>query len=139
MQYASIGSVTGNADSTLPGDYSFTDDHPASGANYYRLKMTDLEGNTIYSGIRSLDFNSGTVKGLILYPNPATDQLTISMPGITGTVELRIINATGSVLRTGQFSSTGLLRIPIGGLANGVYFIEVRHRSEKYIQPFQKR
>jgi len=138
VQYASIGSLSGRADSSTPGHYNFTDHYPLAGANYYRLKMTDLDGNVLYSGIRSLNFNSGIVAGLLLYPNPATDQLTIGMPGITGTVELRIINTVGSVLRTGQFSSTGLLRIPIGILANGVYFIEVRHGSEKYIQSFLK-
>jgi hypothetical protein len=138
VQFASIGSLSGGADSSTPDQYSFTDYQPKADANYYRLKMTDVDGNLLYSGIRSLDFNDGTSAGLRLYPNPATDQLTISMPVITGTVELRIINSAGSVLRTGQFSSTGLLRIPIIGLPNGVYFIEVRHGSEKYIQSFLK-
>jgi hypothetical protein len=138
VQFATIGSVSDGADSSTPGQYSFTDRQPKAGANYYRLKMTDTDGNLFYSGIRSVDFNGGIGAGLLLYPNPATDQLTISMPGITGTMELRIINAVGSTLRTGQFSSTGLLRIPINGLPNGVYFIEVRHGSEKYIQSFLK-
>jgi Secretion system C-terminal sorting domain len=138
VQFASIGSLSGGADSSTPGQYSFTDHQPVAGANYYRLKMTDIAGNLFYSGIRSVNFNGGTATGLRLYPNPATDQLTISMPGITGTVELRIINAAGSVIRTGQFSSTGLLQIPIWGLAKGVYFLEVRHGPEKYIQGFLK-
>jgi hypothetical protein len=138
VPFASIGSLSGGAGSSTPDQYSFTDYQPVAGANYYRLKMTDVDGNLLYSGIRSLNFNSGTATGLLLYPNPATDQLTITMPGTTGTAEWRMINTAGSVLRTGKFSSTGLLRIPINGLPNGLYFIEVHHGSEKYIQSFLK-
>jgi hypothetical protein len=138
IRYASIGSVPGNADSTLPGAYSFTDDHPAAGDNYYRLKMTDRDGSVLYSNICSVNFNVGPAAGLRLYPNPATDQLTISMPGITGMVELRIVSAEGSVVRMGQFPSTGLLRVSMRGLARGVYFIEVCHGAGKYIQRFLK-
>jgi hypothetical protein len=138
VQFATIGSLPGGANSSTPGQYSFTDRQPKAGANYYRLKMTDVDGNLLYSGIRVLEFNDGIAAGLHLYPNPATDQLTISMPGTTTRAEWRMINAAGSVLRTGQFPSTGLLRIPIRGLANGVYFIEVRHGPEKYIQIFLK-
>jgi Secretion system C-terminal sorting domain len=138
VQFASIGYLSGGADSSTPGQYSFIDQQPVAGVDYYRLKMTDIDGNVLYSRICSLDFNGGTATGLLLYPNPARDQLTISMPGITGVVEMRIINAAGSVLYIRQLSSTGLLQIPIGSLASGVYFIEVRHESEKYIQSFIK-
>ena len=138
VQFASIGSLPGGTPASTPLQYSFTDHQPVAGANYYRLKMTDTDGNQFYSGIRSVNFNDGTATGLRLYPNPASDQLTISMPAITGTAEWRINNTAGSVVRKSKFSSTELFRVPIGGLANGLYFIEVRYGSEKYIQSFIK-
>jgi Secretion system C-terminal sorting domain len=138
VQFASIGSMPGGTQSPTSFQYSFTDHEPAAGANFYRLKMTDTDGDIFYSAIRTLDFNDGTARRLLLYPNPATDQLTISTPGTTGPVECRIINTAGSVIRTSKFSSPGLLRISIRSLMNGVYFIEVRQDSEKYVESFLK-
>ena len=138
VQFVSIGSMPGEAQGLTTFQYSFTDHEPAAGTNFYRIKMTDTDGDIFYSGIRTLDFNDGASRDLLLYPNPAMDQLTISVPGITGVAEYRIINTTGSVIGTSKFSSPGMVQIPIRSLANGLYFIEVRDGSRKYVQCFLK-
>jgi len=139
VQYASIGSVSANADSSLRGEYSFTDDATGAGANYYRLKMTDLDGNSIYSEIRSVDFSTVPATSFPLYPNPATDHLTINMTGVAGPVDLLIIDTRGAVVRSVSFSAAGVLTIPVRDLASGVYFVEVRYGSERFVRQLLKK
>jgi hypothetical protein len=139
VQYTPIGSVPGNADSSLPGEYSFTDDHPVAGVNYYRLKMMDIDGNIIYSEIRSLDFSMVPATSFPLYPNPATDQLNINMTGVAGPVYLRVIDVRGNVIRSVSFATAGVLTVPVKDLASGVYFIEVRYGSERFIRQVLKK
>ncbi len=44
-----IGKVTGNQTTSLQHNYSFTDDNPNSGINYYKLQQVDIDGKTTYS------------------------------------------------------------------------------------------
>jgi hypothetical protein len=139
VQYNVIGSVPGNTAGNLSGEYSFTDGHPVAGANYYRLKMTDLEGNFIYSGIRSLDFSAVPASSFPLYPNPATDQLNVDMTGVAGPVDMLVIDARGTVVRTVSFSAGGVLTVPVRDLANGLYFVEIRFGSERLVRQLLKK
>src|SRR5690606_19785098 len=47
--FIAIGSVPAAGSSAIPIDYSFTDDDPAQGTNYYRLRQIDLDGTYTYS------------------------------------------------------------------------------------------
>ena len=44
-----IGKEAGHLTTNLQQNYSFVDDNPISGANYYKLKQVDLDGKTTYN------------------------------------------------------------------------------------------
>lgn len=72
--------------------YRITDEQPAPGINYYRLITIDLDGTQYFEGVRTVTFNGSSAPGLTLYPNPVTDQLTVSFRGAGN---ISIIDALG--------------------------------------------
>ena len=80
-----IGFVTGNGTSTEVSTYSFVDNHPAQGKNYYRLKQIDFDGSFEYSNIIEVDFILPIEFSLEQnYPNPFNPITTIkySIPSV---------------------------------------------------------
>ena len=57
--------------------YTFEDNLPFA-TTYYRLNMIDLDGSSKYSDIRVVS-RRGTTNIALLYPNPATTELTIDL------------------------------------------------------------
>ena len=78
--------------------YSFIDMAPASGTNFYRLKMVDIDGRFEYSGIITIRTN---VQGfeVTASPNPFTNNVTITIESKTDeTVHLRVFNSDGKLV-----------------------------------------
>lgn len=98
ITWAKIGTVQGHAGSGNL-QYSFTDGSPASGTNYYRLKLGNTDGGLSYSPTRSVTFTG--VTGIKVYPNPSTDHLTINFDNDKAeTAQLTVIAANGRVVLT---------------------------------------
>ncbi|MBN2681467.1 MAG: T9SS type A sorting domain-containing protein [Bacteroidales bacterium] len=86
--------------------------------------FSNKKDNTEFIGIYEL---SGFLP-LSIYPNPATNQITISLPRElqnTG-YELRITDITGKELKVHQVESlSSVVSIDVSGFETGVYFVEV--------------
>lgn len=50
--------------------FDFTDEHPVSGINYYRIKIIDIDGKSSYSNIISLTLKTKGIELVSLSPNP---------------------------------------------------------------------
>jgi hypothetical protein len=82
--FSQIGRVTATGNSSLPTNYSFTDkDIFTTGKEYlyYRLKMEDIDGKFTYSNVAKVELTS--LSSLNIFPNPVTDQLTVSITSQT--------------------------------------------------------
>lgn len=62
-----------------------------------------------------------------IFPNPASGQVSIAYPGLTGEATVSIIAEDGRVMRKIGVGETHAVRsvLPIGDLRNGIYFIRV--------------
>ncbi|MEI9943355.1 MAG: SBBP repeat-containing protein [Chitinophagaceae bacterium] len=119
IHYMSIGTVAAAGNSSTTLQYNFTDNNPLAGANFYRLKVVDIDGTFSYSEIRVLNFN-GT-KTILIYPNPARERLTIT--GAETGMELRLLNAAGQELSS--FIITGnTIQLDISKLRTGCYIVQ---------------
>jgi hypothetical protein len=85
--FSKIGYVTskadnGNSASTL--NYSYNDEKPFAGSNYYRLKQVDRDGRFNYSATILLQSKVTEIVLSSVYPNPATAELNliIQSPGV---------------------------------------------------------
>ncbi len=100
-------------------EYSFTDEKPVNGDNFYRLKMVDLDGQTTYSFIIKIAF--GNTSELQVFPNPAKNIITVN--GLQNKGTIKIISADGKLIK--QVSITGIsLQIDISKLAKGMYILQ---------------
>lgn len=94
--FTAIGSIAaaGNGAHT----YQLTDPQPLAGTNYYRLKMTDLNGDYTYSKVIRVRFDQKG--GLEISPVPASNHIHISLrdAALTGT-RAGIFDVAGSLVR----------------------------------------
>lgn len=56
VTFTKIGTLNGAGNSNVYREYSFTDDHPSDGENYYQLKQIDLNGRSTFSSIVPVQF-----------------------------------------------------------------------------------
>ena len=59
QDYIVIGKVNGALNSDNEKNYSFIDEHPVTGLNYYRLSQVDIEGISKYIGLKTISYSGG--------------------------------------------------------------------------------
>jgi len=138
LLYEVIGKVKGAGTTTQEQHYSFIDEMPLNGINYYRLRQIDYDGAYDYSPIRAVQFERNgfintDARSVKLYPNPNTGELLfIDLVNWNENTEIQIalIDVAGikyfeqrlNVNENGEFS--GKLNMPTN-LAPGLYFIQL--------------
>jgi hypothetical protein len=123
-----IGTVQAKGNSAVQTDYSFTDEQPLTGTNYYRLALVNMDGTYIYSDIKVLQ--SATIARISFFPNPAHDYVNVSLGGSTGSqVTILLTSISGRVMQE-KTAATGdgvVVTFPIQNVAAGMYFLTVVH------------
>lgn len=128
--YATVGQVAAAGNSVLPMYYSFTDVLPVSPADawFYRLKMTDLDGQFTYSPILVVSAAAPGGSSVGVYPNPFRQELSIAIqsPG-PDKANIFITDESGKTLLTTTLilqQGSNLLPLPVtGGWPAGLYVL----------------
>jgi hypothetical protein len=133
VHWDSIGRVDAAGQSRITESYQFTHAAPPVGGNYYRLGMTDLDGQRQWSPVRKVDI--GTPAGdLRIYPNPARATLQLQLPG-PGTADVTVYNSAG--LRMLQQVAGGYnITLDLGSLPAGIYHLMVYQGGKRYTREF---
>ena len=130
MSFKTIGKISAK-NGPLQNDYSFTDENPFKGFNYYRLKMSDKDGSLKYSFVVKINSGVKPEETLSVSPNPVNTKISVST-GFSSrqNVVLRILDINGRQLLTKNVVSvTGSNTFVIDDLRNipaGTYFIEMQ-------------
>ncbi|MEZ4900397.1 MAG: T9SS type A sorting domain-containing protein [Spirosomataceae bacterium] len=123
-QFDAIGKITSAGDSRKRIEYSFLDESPLPGVNYYRLKQVDRDGTSEFSKIIAVSPQNAGAR-LVVYPNPS-DGTNIKVQFDDLELEaLRLVNILGQEIPFEIEANTtnGLTIMPKGLLENGIYFI----------------
>jgi hypothetical protein len=136
--YYKIGTVNSQGNSSTVQSYSFTDNLPVKGVNYYRLKQVDRDGHSSYSRTVAVTFDE---KGRLIsvFPNPAKDNLTISFASPQQNIQAEIFTTDGKLVRKeslGNVQRSTLLNV--SDLITGTYLLEMIFGNEKKIIRFIK-
>jgi len=128
--FQTIDQVNAVGESEIPHYYSVTDNKPAGGTNFYRLKEIDKDNKFYYSPVVSVDFD--VTEDLEIYPNPA-DNFTNIYSRRDLILDVSIFDITGKLVQN-VHSSSGLntVRINTSELPKAVYFIRVKTHSNTY-------
>jgi hypothetical protein len=100
VNFATVGTVA-NKGNSLGSAYSYSYNQPA-GEGWYRLKMNDWDGSATYSQIVTVSTNCNASVVLSVYPNPTSSMVTVT--GIVGKAQIRVVNSLGQVLQTVETS-----------------------------------
>ena len=126
--YSKIGTVAAAGTMSTPTSYGFTDLAPLQGNNFYRLKEVDLDDKFMYSPVAKI-YVGEEAAGFMLVNNPVQHDVRVNMLLPTAQkVELQVRDAGGRLWVTrGYAGSKGsnLLRLPVDGLPQGTYFLQV--------------
>lgn len=75
-----------------------------------------------------------TEKDFIIYPNPAFDEVRLTLSAKFDRIEYRIFHSSGIEVRKGFFSGNSV-RIDTEGFHQGYYFVQVRVNQQLIIKP----
>jgi hypothetical protein len=132
-QSSTTSTTTGFADILGEIGVSYTIANPAIGANYYRVKLTNSCGISVYSAVRTLYYKSCTPKmvnrefDVVAYPNPYTENFNMSVTTSSDdTVGVSIYDMTGRLIEKRDGSPTEVSEVQVGtNFPSGVYTIVV--------------
>ena len=117
--WRTIGTVGAKGDYEGLSTYQFLHDSPASGINYYRLKMIDRDGDYEYSKIVNT-LVVGQTSTASLYPNPCRDKIFFATPGRIKDIMITDLSGT-SLMRLKALNAGSELDLSF--LNNGIYLI----------------
>jgi len=101
--------------------YLDNDPAPFKGWGYYRLRITDFDGNSTYSAIQKVWMGNAPI--VQVSPNPVKDQLFINTANMA-VKEISLINYLGqTLLRTIPISSNTIL--DLSKFNAGVYYVRI--------------
>lgn len=126
-EFATIGTVKGQGNSTSAHEYAFADGRPLAGLSYYRLRQVDQDGTSTFSPVAAVQLKHA---GDLAYPNPSNGLITLTAS--LGAVEYRIVNNLGQSLLRGH--ATGNDRLDLAPLPKGIYFLELTGQSSHSTQ-----
>ena len=122
--------INGNGNTTEISKYTFMDEQPENGLNYYRLKQTDYDRTFTYSDIKTVKFESeSTIK---VYPTVVAHGFTVeSGNDFDGETIVAISDSRGRTVATHNLSTKSIREeIDINNLIPGTYFITIYNNNQ---------
>lgn len=122
-----LSTTAGSGNSSTKKDYFWKDTNPYDAASYFRLKQTDFSGESKYTSIISLKACGDIVKrNLELYPNPASDFVTLNIENLLHEdLEIKIYNILGTLVKVERFSEN-IKVMNVRDLSTGTYVVSIK-------------
>ncbi|HMG82642.1 MAG TPA: T9SS type A sorting domain-containing protein [Ferruginibacter sp.] len=129
-KFVTIGKLAANN----TGNYTYPDNSPVTGNNYYRLIIVDKDGSTTYSNIDVVNLNdlSATIS---FYPNPVVDrEVTLQLANIAkGNYQLVVFDNTGKQVYASVIDYTGgysaqTIYLP-ANISSGIYKVQLKNAA----------
>lgn len=135
--WSKFADVKAKGNSNTPTTYTYSDAKVFDGASatktvFYRVKSVDLDGQEKIFPIRSLRFSATGAKEIGLYPNPAKEGFTLSVPLVNpqgAKIRLNLINRLGQIVHgreiPGTSASNYYYDIKTPGVISGEYMLQI--------------
>jgi hypothetical protein len=123
--WGDIASVSGDP---FESAYHFTDASPLAGKNFYRVRVTDVDGGEKYTSVLLVNRQGDVAAGFHVFPNPARGAFTVQLgDGSNGSVGIAIEDVSGAtVYRTTATAADGRINVAnIGTVTPGIYLLRV--------------
>lgn len=114
-------------------NYTYTDNIPVLGSNYYRLKISETDGGHSYSVVRLVNFGTDLQNGIVIYPNPVTNKLTVN--GVAKGMQIKLLAPDGRILLTKSVNGH-TESISMENVATGIYMLHIS-KDDAVLQTFK--
>jgi hypothetical protein len=121
---------------------------PALGSGDYKVQVTDTNGCQsfsdvyVYTGSATTGINNITTEAITIFPNPATNELTITItdPVILSGVEGSSFTITNSIGQQMLQQPLSLIKtnVNVGTFPAGIYYINFKGENGTNVQKFVK-
>ncbi len=137
INFNTVGTVASQR-SVASFSYSLTDNTPAEGTNYYRVKLYGLDNSVTYSRLIKITYNNGVSHVQVLYMK--SDELLVKFNiAPEGEYNLVVINNSGQQLVKKTFICNGsgnTISIKTPKPAKGIYRYKLVNREKNYSGSF---
>lgn len=129
--FHTVGTVDGAGNSTSLISYEYRDPNPVTDVSYYRLKQTDFNGANKTSPLISVSQCLDIDTDLLIYPNPTSDIVFISLPSDQSKEGfiLRLFDETGRLVFENIMQSANE-SISTTTLQQGVYHLDITSETQ---------
>jgi len=135
------GSYNWTSTASNVSDENFMVIHDATVANeYYQSLCADFASLggaacTSYLGIEKYDFGTDQVA---VYPNPFIDAVNVNVKNAGETLSVKVTDQLGKVVFENTVNQIDQMKLNLGGLSSGVYFVSVTSGNNHYTQKLIK-
>lgn len=126
LHWTSIATLPSTGISSKPVSYSAIDNMPIKGLNLYRLRISSMDGSSIYTVVKSV--NVGGPVTIRLYPNPSVSLVTVSLEKRPEASywSLLLINQIGQIVAQKKYhNSETKICLPVVNYPNGNYILQI--------------
>lgn len=127
FNFTQLSRVNAQGFSYMYNNYTYTDNAPLSGANFYRLKIVSNNGMVKYSYVVKVLYGK-LGRGMVVSPNPAVSEVTLTTAGEY--TQVVISDRNGRTVLQQRISGNNN-RIDVSKLPAGQYSITAFGASEK--------
>ncbi|TKB96915.1 T9SS type A sorting domain-containing protein [Pedobacter cryophilus] len=137
-KFLNIGKVAGKGNSDAKVDYTFLDQNPLGGTNYYQLNQVDFDGKSSKSDVKAIESGIKTTE-LTVYANKNTNEVGVSIFSANSTTaDFKIFDISGRELLNKSISLNkgyNSFNLPLQ-LGNGVFVTTLRTPVETISKKF---
>jgi hypothetical protein len=138
-KFSKLAQINASGNSSTTKNYSYTDQQPLQGINFYRLKMIDLDGKFTYSKTVTVKME-GSNTTLQLFPNPAKNILNVQINAGNEKATIQIIDMSGRKVKEEKITLNGTttVSVDINNLPKGTYNLLLKGSSINEQKKFVK-
>jgi len=142
VNFVSVAKIAGAGLSNIIKNYTYQDHVGGVNKVYYRLKQVDIDGKETFSAI--IKISIGTKGGVEIFPNPFSNNFTVTISSTKTTIAtLKIQSTTGQlvyskILSLNKGNNSKVITSLPSALGSGVYYINVVNDEINYNCKMQK-
>lgn len=123
--------------------YTVVDESLSSGANFYRLKVLNINGKIDHSTIVKINFANGIKSHWFVYPSPAVSNASLIYQSTAAKlITLKIVDVVGRLISKTTvkiLSGNNEIDLKAEKLSSGMYFIKISDGANISSVPFLKK
>ncbi len=145
VNFTTVGVLPGKGTYSSYDQYEFLDYTSEKGKLYYRVVQYDYDGASSASRVVVAELSAKTLNEVILYPNPANDQFTVTLLSLSddsGLALVQVLNSIGQVVYSSAVDASRLssgLVVDAANFPQGAYLVKVTTNEGEWIEQLIKR